>query len=449
MKLSRWTLLAPIPGRDTVVMMQPLTGQAAVLEGAKAKALEHADGGMPDGLDETVLREAGFVVDAPDEDRLLLDAATATWREEAARTPVQLVVVPGFGCNLACTYCYQAPFDPARGLVEPAVVDSFFAWVDRFHAHDDPPPYITLFGGEPLVDTPAHRDRVGRYLEGARARGIEVAVVTNGYDLAPFVPMLQRAPVREVQVTLDGPPDVHDLRRPHARGGGTFALIVDGLEAAIAARLPVNLRVVVDRANLPALPALAAQVEGCGWLELPDARFRTQVGRNYELFGCAAGQRREELFKRAGLWAAYVELAEREPVLRRFHRPRFLGLAHLADTGELPAPNFDSCPATKKEWAFAPDGTLYGCTATVGNPRFRLGRYHPVPDRDEAAIARWSGRSTMSMPKCADCTLAPLCGGGCGAVAAARTGRETDPDCRPVPELVGLGARFYGLDRVS
>jgi uncharacterized protein len=447
MKVSRWTIQAPIPGRDTTLFIQPLSGEALVLDATEAAALQNTPlARLPAGLDEEVLRQARVLVESDVEDERMLAEAKTAFASEMALTPTQLIAVPSFGCNLACTYCYQELFDSTRGLVEPAVIDALFTWIDRFHAGDNPRPYITLFGGEPLVDTAAHRDRVARYLDGARARGLTVAVVTNGYDLESFVEMLARGPIREVQVTLDGPSQVHDARRPHAGGGATFARIVAGMDAAVAAEIPLNLRVVVDRANLPALPDLARFANARGWLDLPSTRFKTQVGRNYELFGCAAGQRRTDLFERAELWAAYVELAEREPALRKFYRPRFHGMSHLAETGELPAPNFDGCPATKKEWAFGPDGTLYGCTATVGNPRYKLGTFYPTIERDERAIAGWSGRSTLHMDECAQCNLAPMCGGGCGAIAAARTGSPDKPDCRPVKELLGLGARFYGMD---
>jgi uncharacterized protein len=251
--------------------------------------------------------------------------------------------------------------------------------------------------------------------------------------------------VKEIQVTVDGPREVHDRRRPHASGAGTFDRIVAGIDALVAAGIPVNLRVVADRENLDALPALAELAAAKGWLDLPAARFKTQVGRNYELFGCASRQRREALFDRVELWARYLEAAEAHPVLRRFHRPRFHGIGHLAEAGELPAPNFDACPATKKEWAFGPDGKLYGCTATVGHPAHVLGTYHPEIARDDAAIAAWRSRSTLTIPGCRECALAAVCGGGCGAIAWDREGTPLAPDCRPVPELYGLGARYYGL----
>jgi uncharacterized protein len=449
MRLSRSVILAPVPGASRLLLVQPLTGQAALLDADGAAALTRLGDGarLPTFLDPQVLREAGFVVESDEEEQSLRAAALSEWAAETEKSPTQLVVVPTFGCNLACTYCYQETFDPSSaGVMRPDVVDAFFEYVDRHHPAESPGPFITLFGGEPLRDTSAHRRLVERFLAGASARDLELAAVTNGHDLEAFVPALATGPVKEVQVTLDGPRAVHDRRRPHASGGGTFDRIVRGIDALLAARVPVNLRVVADRENLDALPQLAALADAKGWLDLPSSRFKTQVGRNYELFGCASRQRRDALFDRVELWARYVELSEAHPVLRRFHRPRFHGIGHLAETGELPAPNFDACPATKKEWAFGPDGSLYGCTATVGHPAHVLGRFHPEIVHDERAIAAWRERSTLSIPRCRDCALAPVCGGGCGAIAWDREGTPLAPDCRPVTELYGLGARYHALD---
>ncbi len=448
MRLSRSTIFAPVPGSRQVLLVQPLSGQAALVEAGDADALRRLSvgGALPSSLPEATLREARFLVESADEDARLQAEALGTWAAEAALTPTQLVLVPSFGCNLACTYCYQEPFDPTGGgLIAPEVLDAFFAYLDRHHAAETPRPYVTVFGGEPLRHSPAHHHRINAVLRGARERGLEVAVVTNGYDLEAFLPALARGPVKEVQVTLDGPRLVHDRRRPHASGRGTFDRILSGIDGLVDAGIPVNLRVVADRENLPALPELAAIADARGWLGLPSSRLKTQIGRNYELFGCASRQRRDQLFDRVELWARYLELAEAHPILRRFHQPRFHGIGHLAETGELPAPNFDACPATKKEWAFGPDGSVYGCTATVGHPAHVLGRFHPEITRDDAAVASWRQRSTLTIPRCRTCALAPVCGGGCGAIAWDREGTPLAPDCRPVPELYGLGARHYGL----
>lgn len=447
MKLSSHTILAPIPGRADVLAVQPLSGQAALLGPTEAALAAALDGGpAPEGLPGDALREAGFVVESDDEDRAMLAEAYAGWLDNVDRTATQLILVPSFGCNLACTYCYQGQFEPeGHGLIKPAVIDAFFAWVDRYHGSDDPRPYITLFGGEPLIDTPVHHDRVERILAGAAARGIEVAAVTNGYDLESYLPALTAGPIKEVQVTLDGPEPMHDERRIHATGRGTFANVVRGVDALVAAGIPVNLRVVADAHNLPSLPALADVAAEHGWLDLPESKFKTQIGRNYELYGCTSRQRRSDLLGRTELWEQYVALTEEHPTLRRFHEPRFHGVRHLAETGELPPPNFDACPAAKKEWAFGPDGSLYGCTATVGQAKHRLGSFFPAVERDEEAIGVWQGRNVFTIAGCQGCALSPVCGGGCGAIAAEHGDGPRSPDCRPVRELYGLGAAFYEL----
>lgn len=447
MHLSQAAIVVPLAKREQVLLVQPLKGQVALFSGDHARVLaELAPGApVPGSLPLADLEENGFAVASPEADRQLLSDAWLEYLGELEKTPTQLIVVPSFGCNLQCTYCYQELFEPRARLIDPERIDALFAYIDRYHAKEMPRPYLTLFGGEPLVDTESHRDRVGRFLKGTQQRGMTVAVVTNGYDLEAFVPLLREGPIREIQVTLDGPKEIHDARRPHAGGGGSFERALRGVEALLDAKIPVNLRVVADKENLPHLPALARIAEARGWLSLPESQFKTQVGRNYELFGCASRQMREQLFDRVELWSRYLELAERDPVLARFHKPRLHGIRHLAETGEFPAPNFDACPAAKKEWAFSPDGGLYGCTATVGNPRYRLGSYAPEIARDDKAIALWSGRNVFTIPECASCAAASVCGGGCGAIAANRTGTPRSPDCRPVREIFALGASYYRL----
>lgn len=450
MRLSRNTIVCPIPGSGNLLLVQPLSGQVGLLEGDEARAVRALPAGaaLPETLPLSDLGQGGFVVESDDDERALVAEAYATYLGELDKTETQLVVVPTFGCNLACVYCYQEPFVPAAaGLIAPETIAALFAYIDHFHLGETPRPYLTLFGGEPLVDAAANHDRVERIVAAAEERHLGVAVVTNGYALEAYLPLLSRPSIREVQVTLDGPPEVHDQRRPLTGGAGTFARIARGIDALVAADVAVNLRVVVDRENLPALPALAALAEERGWLARPPALWKTQLGRNYELYGCASRQGREQLFDRLELWTSFAALAEEHPVLRRFHQPRFHGMRHLAETGDFPVANFDGCPATKKEWAFGPDGGLYGCTATVGHAQHRLGTFAPAVSRDEDAIGRWRTRNVFSIPECQTCASAAVCGGGCGAVAFRRTGKVNSPDCRPVPSLLGLGARFYGLDR--
>ena len=45
--------------------------------------------------------------------------------------------------------------------------------------------------------------------------------------------------------------------------------------------------------------------------------------------------------------------------------------------------------------------------------------------------------------KCKTCDVALVCGGGCASVAKNKNGNTNSPDCRPIKELLSLGAKAY------
>jgi uncharacterized protein len=171
MHLSRSAIVAPVSGSDRLLLVQPLTGEVALFEGEEASSLRGitAEQPLPSALPLADMRAAGFAVESEDDERSMLAEAYANYleRDRSARRPNSSSFPPS-GCNLSCTYCYQEPFvGGASGLIAPETIAALFAYIDRFHGQDQPRPYLTLFGGEPLMNSPAHHDRVGR-LDGWR-----------------------------------------------------------------------------------------------------------------------------------------------------------------------------------------------------------------------------------------------------------------------------------------
>jgi uncharacterized protein len=176
-----------------------------------------------------------------------------------------------------------------------------------------------------------------------------------------------------------------------------------------------------------------------GWTQ--HRRFKTQIGRNYELHECQAD--RQRLYTRLELYTELFKLAQQHPELLEFHRPAFSISRFLFDEGKLPSPLFDACPATKTEWAFDYTGHIYSCTATVGKSSESLGAFYPEVRLDVAAVSTWEERDVLSIEQCRTCNLALACGGGCGSVAKNRTGSVNSPDCRPIKDLLSMGVALY------
>lgn len=437
MELSKHNILTRVAGSDRWLLANLLSGQADLLTAGDGERL--ARGELPNPEE---LASKGYLVD-PAEEQARYGKAYADFVAGRATDEVQLFYAPSYACNFGCSYCFQDEYAPSKGLEPDVVLDAFFAYVDETFAGRKK--YVTLFGGEPLLTTPAHRRTVERLVEGTRARGLDLAVVTNGYHLVDYVPLLASGRIREVQVTLDGTREVHDRRRGLKGGGKTFDRVVAGVDACLEAGLPVNLRTVVDKENLEDFGRLAHFAIEKGWTSHP--KFKTQLGRNYELHHCQVANAR--LYTRLSLFEDLKRLIDADPEILRFYRPAFSVARFLFDEGRLPEPLFDACPATKTEWAFDATGAIYPCTANVGKSGEAIGTFYPKRTLDTAAVASWSARDVVSMEGCRGCSKQLACGGGCGAISKNQSGHVGAPDCRPVKELLGLGCAVYGREQLG
>jgi len=436
MELSKHNIYGRIKGSDDYYIINPLSKQADILDAEKAKELET---GKFTDVEEFI--EKGYLVE-PAEEKRLYTRAYLDFIDDRDTDEVQIFYVPTYFCNFACTYCYQEGYEHLTEMEHPEVIDAFYDYIDKEFAGRKK--YITVFGGEPLLPGRAPMANVERLIAGAVGRSLGLAFVTNGYTLADYLPLFRDAFIKEIQVTLDGPEEVHNRRRMLKGGQGSFSQIVEGIDAALEAGFPINLRAVVDRDNMPYLHELAQFAIDRGWTGNP--LFKTQLGRNYELHFCQSDQ--SKLYDRVSLYEDVYQLIQDHPEFLEFHRPAYSLSKFLFEQGEMPDPLFDSCPACKTEWAFDFTGRIYSCTATVGKEDEVLGTFYPKVTKKDDIIEEWEERDVTTIPECAGCSMQLACGGGCGSVAKNRTGKILSPDCRPVKELMGMGLSLYfGQDR--
>jgi MoaA/NifB/PqqE/SkfB family radical SAM enzyme len=146
--------------------------------------------------------------------------------------PTNLTIVPTYRCNLDCVMCRQRHaaksyaadrpwYDPARELP----IETWIELLDQvagFH------PYIYITGGEPLL-YPHFKDLVHE----ATQRKLVVQVQTNGTMLAKLADFIVSEGVQLVNMSLDGPPDVHDEIRRHK---GAFSRLEEGTRTLHEAR---------------------------------------------------------------------------------------------------------------------------------------------------------------------------------------------------------------------
>ena len=441
MKFSRYNIFSKIKESENYFIINLLNGSADILTPEEAGKIESVQKGI-DIKDKDFVRELsdkGYLADYEEETRLYrqkyLDFTDSRDKEE-----IQLFFITNYSCNFACSYCYQDQYSNPNQELDIEVIDSFFRHIQSEFAGRKK--YITVFGGEPLLNSPKQKVNINYLLEKSKEAGLDVCFVTNGYTLEEYIPLLKKANIREIQVTLDGTEEVHNKRRFLKSGQGTFGKIVKGIDSCLENHLSVNLRMVLDKENINNLPELAQLAIDRGWTKSPF--FKTQVGRNYELHHCQSAN--DKLFNRISMFERIYELVKLHPHILQFYKPAYSVAKFLSENGGLPEPLFDSCPACKTEWAFDYTGKIYPCTATVGKSEESLGSFYPAVTKNTGLIEEWERRDITSIEECRECSAQLACGGGCGSVAKNNTGKICSTDCRPVKDLLELGFSAYFVD---
>ena len=445
MILARNNIIVPIKNaaEPEYAILNAVSGSFDMMDESDKALLDDIEAGKDvDTSFSEYLFERGYAYHTPEDEQKAIDEAFVDFNNEIDNTQTQLMLIPTYGCNLACTYCYQHGIDAEYAVITKETVDAFFNYAKKNFSDKSKKPFITLFGGEPLVNSPRQRAIIEHIVSRCAEEGYEMAAVTNGYDFTEYAELLKKVKIKEIQFTLDGSRDVHDARRATANKKGTFDNVIAGIDAAVKNGFPVNLRTVVDLENIRDIVKLAEYLDDKGWLDLPPELFKTQLGRNYELFDCYF--KPQHLMTQAELWAEYSALSKEYPILEKFHRPDFKGIRHMIDTGELYMASFDTCPAAKTEWVFDLNGEIYGCTASCGRKEYLLGTFYPEVTLDAAAVEKWQCRNVRNIEKCKSCKYDVICGGGCGVISANKNGCDPlTPDCRPIQALLETGVNHY------
>ncbi|MCE5323535.1 adenosyl-hopene transferase HpnH [bacterium] len=113
--------------------------------------------------------------------------------------PLVLMLEPLFACNLTCSTCGR--IREYKGLAsEMMSLDECLGSADEC-----PAPIVSICGGEPLI-YPRIVDLVGSLMD----MGKYIYLCTNGVRLASVIGSLRPSRRLQINVHIDGPPDVHD-----------------------------------------------------------------------------------------------------------------------------------------------------------------------------------------------------------------------------------------------
>ena len=312
-----------------------------------------------------------------------------------------LAVVTSLGCNLDCPYCFEAK---QPSLLDAEVQEAILAFLDERL------PYVsglrlTWYGGEPLLGKRALLELSDQCIACCDRTGVtyEAELYTNGLLLdRKTCEDLAARRVRRVQISLDGPQEVHDRMRPRAGGGGSFHSILRNLHAAVEF-FQVRVRVDLDTENYGRVEELFQVLAQEGFA----GKLRVYPGKLLDLDdapGAPSGSYRGACFSAAAFAKAEADF---QTLAARY------GLTEPS----LPRPAWTPCTAVRAgDLIVGSRGELYKCFHTVGNPEQVVGNIRDFRDPN-SRIRQWLDYDPFADRECRSCPALPVCMGGCAHLA--------------------------------
>jgi uncharacterized protein len=409
MQLSRYVTTFPCPDKPGRLLLLA-TRRCAVIELSNELWQQVMDNGeLSEGDQETLQRLGVLVEDREAEKKEMQETFTRINRDSRHLAVVATLTLE---CNLACPYCFEAPFR-GQHVMSQATADLLIERLTERMAQGLDLT-VDFYGGEALMALPLLKRIAASLQTAARERGVTFVfnIFTNGTLLTrPVVEELLPLGLKAVRLTLDGPPDIHDSQRPFASGRGSFAAILENIRS-IHQILPIDLGGNYTRENYRRFPELLDLLIAMG---IDPAKFKA-VGFSPvvpQADGSVAGDLRSACVASSDPWMIQASLFLRAETIRRgFPVPKLAASACMIE--------FDN------DLVVNCDGGIYKCPIFMGDEELRVGSLaEGIGDyRESHNLDLWKTE------ECLECAYLPLCFGGCRFLARLRTGRIDAVDCR-------------------
>ena len=397
LRSSRFNLVTAYEATSELLIFNTLTGALIALPNDLGLTVSAVLAGeLPiaalDSETAEALHNQGILIGRDtDEDQLVVQR-----HELGVADPNRLDVflLPNMNCNFACPYCYEdhAP-SQMSDEVEARILTWFTEVAPRFKVV-----LLSWFGGEPMLSF----ERVLSMQRSIKRICDEAGTIfnshmtTNGYLLSPErARKLCDADLLSYQITVDGPPDIHNQRRLLKGPGDSFDRVFGNLcdLAEAEHRANIKLRVNFDPITLRRVPEL---------LEMVPRESRPRIHLVLErLFG------QSELFigRRVNDVARTTEEV--------YEIARSMGFA--VTTTPLEPGKLTYCYADREhEVVFNHLGDVFKCTVSKFTSDERLGVLSEDGRIawDNAGLDSWVAIPAFET-KCFSCTYQPMCMGGC------------------------------------
>jgi len=343
-----------------------------------------------------------FVVESKTDELRILEE---TYEKERQDSQFLLTIFPTFSCNLGCAYCFVGK---KSGVMTTQKQEALVQFVTRqLDAQKPPGMAVDWMGGEPLLASRPIASLSQKFQQLCLQRDIPYSaqVISNGTVITEKTPaFLDSCGIRRIQITLDGPAEIHDQRRFYKHGApGSFGHILEGLEHLVGKFL-LRLRINVDDENLNQVWSLLDLFDERGWLG-PDKEFYPYLARISPFTDACSGVT-ESTCSQTNFHDVHYKWMQK---LNQLGVPvATQGLYHFPDR------KLYNCGAVGLNgFVISPAGELHKCGLTIDDSHEKVGDLGTTLDFTQSVMSKWRNYSPFQNEGCRQCQFLPSCLGGC------------------------------------
>lgn len=398
MKESNYNFFYDIDNSDEVIAYNSRTNAMATMKKEDVSKITSFTNDIIENDDIRLvedLKHGGFLID-DDFDELAFLKYSQNIQKYDSKT-LSLTIAPTMGCNFDCIYCYESnhtDYTKMSKEVQKAIINLLLAQKDTINNFQ-----VSWYGGEPLLAFDIIEDLSNEFIKICNENNIRYSagIVTNGYLLSEDnANKMVDLKINNIQVTIDGPQDIHDQRRYLLNKEPTFNKIISNLKFTNGIIPNVSIRINTDIKNCNRVNEVLHILEQNGLVDktFPYLGYVEPTNDQYDSNSCLKQDRYLQVNDE------FIDLLEtkNDKISRLFKYPRL---------------NPNLCTATNlNSFIVNFDGDLYKCWSDIGIKDHCIGNIKTGINKMKRIFSYCLYEVTEN-PKCTNCKYIPICMGGC------------------------------------
>lgn len=386
----------------------------------------------------TLLKKQYFLIDSNlDEKTIIENIYNKIYN--FVKNYIQVTILLTYDCNFACKYCYEAKIIKNQEFnlnnsLNKEKINKIFDFINQYNYKNVKS--LTLYGGEPFLHS--NKESIEYILKMAKEYNIKyINAITNGYEIDFFNNLIKSEDyfISTLQITIDGPPKIHNKRRMLKDGGKTYEKIMKNISYYLNKNININIRVNVDNENLDSLKELKNIFYEYGFLNFKNFYFNiSNVIDNYEKN------------KNYLLSESFVEKYKFENNICNNDYDYYENMIYNM-LKERKSYDFRiiACGAMINQFVFDPLGKIYKCWDLIGNEEYSIGEYYPKI-RLKNSIFNFDFKNNIENINCKNCKYILICTTGCKAKAYKKFNSINYGYCTNIKETFDHGL-YKGFDK--